>query len=504
MGKIKDMIKTWLDIRPNTPQRLVVYQNKDFRTMCAINRVWLRGDAYELASLHRQLEGYEQTFWGSVSTAGLEIKKSHSGLPAIITNKLTDIVLNDFNGIETEDSQLIDYWKFIVTDENNGDVFDDLLEEVITDCLAIGDGAVRFVYNPEIGKPVIEWFSSENVDFIYKNKKLIEIDFNFYYEKGKKTYHLIEKRGYGYIKYELYLNEEIVSLSNVDELKGLENISFINTVMLAVPCMIKKSKRFKGRGSGIFEEKYDSLDSFDEIVSQWLEAVRAGRATKYIPESLCPRDGNTGETLLPNPFDNKFISTEDDMTETGISKNKIEVTQPQIPTENYLQSYITYLDLCLQGIISPATLGIDNKKITDANASYERQMEKTTMYTRGKIIKALNNFIPRVVTTTYQFKFILENGNIPDIKEVSAKFGEYNSPSFDAQIDTMSKAKTNGIMSIETMVDELYGDSKTEEWKQEEVKRIKEEQGITSMDEPSVNMDGFSLGKNEDDEVNEE
>jgi len=268
--------------------------------------------------------------------------------------------------------------------------------------------------------------------------------------------------------------------------------------------MIKKSKRFKGRGSGIFEEKYDSLDSFDEIVSQWLEAVRAGRATKYIPESLCPRDGNTGETLLPNPFDNKFISTEDNMTETGISKNKIEVTQPQIPTENYLQSYITYLDLCLQGIISPATLGIDNKKITDANASYERQMEKTTMYTRGKIIKALNNFIPRVVTTTYQFKFILENGNIPDIKEVSAKFGEYNSPSFDAQIDTMSKAKTNGIMSIETMVDELYGDSKTEEWKQEEVKRIKEEQGITSMDEPSVNMDGFSLGKNEDDEVNEE
>ena len=48
MGKIKDMVKTWLDIRPNTPQRLVVYQNKDFRTICAINRVWLRGDALNL------------------------------------------------------------------------------------------------------------------------------------------------------------------------------------------------------------------------------------------------------------------------------------------------------------------------------------------------------------------------------------------------------------------------------------------------------------------------
>ena len=46
MGKIKEMIKTWLDIRPSTPQNLVVYENKDFRTMCAINRVWLRGDPF--------------------------------------------------------------------------------------------------------------------------------------------------------------------------------------------------------------------------------------------------------------------------------------------------------------------------------------------------------------------------------------------------------------------------------------------------------------------------
>lgn len=504
MGKIKDMIRTWLGIKPNTPQNLIVYQNKDFGTMCAINRVWLRGDAFELASLYRQLEGYEHTFWGSVSTAGMEIKKSHSGLPAIITNKLTDIVLSDYNGIETEDFQLKKYWESIIINENNSNMFDDLLEEVITDCLAIGDGAIRFVYNPKIGKPIIEWFPGDSIDFVYKNKRLIEIDFNFYYEKDEKKYHLIEKRGYGYIKYELYCDDKKVSLDEIDELKDLKNITFNSSIILAVPCIIKKSKRFEGRGSAIFEEKYDSLDSLDEIISQWLEAVRDGRATKYIPESLCPRDPNTGETLLLNPFDNKFISTEDNMTETGASKNKIEVVQPQIPTENYLQSYITYLDLCLQGIISPATLGIDNKKITDANASYERQMEKTTMYTRGKIIKALSNFIPRVVTTAYQFKFILENGDIPEIKGVTAKFGEYNSPSFDAQIDTMSKAKINGIMSIETMVDELYGDSKTAEWKQKEIKRIKKEQGIVSTEEPSVNLDNINLDQIEDDDVVDE
>lgn len=503
MGKIKEMIKTWLDIRPSTPQNLVVYENKDFRTMCAINRVWLRGDPFELSSLHRQLEGYENTFWGSISTAGMEIKKSHSGLPSIIVNKLSDIVINDYNGIETDDTQIIDYWESISKDENNNDLFDDLLEEVITDSLAIGDGAVRYLYDPILKRINLEWMSSENVDFKYKNKKLYEIDFNFYYEKDKKIYHLIEKRGYGYIQYELYDNDELVPLNTIEQLKELKNITFNNTVMLAVPCMINKSKRYLGRGSSIFETKYDSLDSFDEVISQWIEAVRQGRAMKYIPESLCPRDFNTGETLLPNPYDNQYMMTDDNLTETNTS-NKIVVEQAQIPTENYLQSYITYLDLCLQGIISPATLGIDNKKITDANASYERQMEKTTMYTRGKIIKALNAFIPKVVTVAYQFQFILNNKNIPDIPEIKVKFGEYNSPSFDAQIETMAKARTSNIVSVETMVDELYGDSKTEKWKQEEVERIKNELGIVRTEEPSVNLDGFNLHDNEDEEINEE
>ena len=41
-------------------------------------------------------------------------------------------------------------------------------------------------------------------------------------------------------------------------------------------------------------------------------------------------------------------------------------------------------------------------------------------------------------------------------------------------------------MSSESVVEELYGDSKTEEWKQEEVRRIKNEQGITELEEPSM------------------
>ena len=48
-------------------------------------------------------------------------------------------------------------------------------------------------------------------------------------------------------------------------------------------------------------------------------------------------------------------------------------------------------------------------------------------------------------------------------------------------------------MSIEASVDELYGDTKDDEWKQEEIARLKAEQGISDMEEPALNMDGLEV-----------
>ena len=42
-------------------------------------------------------------------------------------------------------------------------------------------------------------------------------------------------------------------------------------------------------------------------------------------------------------------------------------------------------------------------------------------------------------------------------------------------------------MSIEASVEELYGDSKDQNWKDQEVARIKAEQGVTEVDVPSLN-----------------
>ena len=44
-------------------------------------------------------------------------------------------------------------------------------------------------------------------------------------------------------------------------------------------------------------------------------------------------------------------------------------------------------------------------------------------------------------------------------------------------------------MSMERCVEELYGDSLDEHCKEEEIARLKEEQGIQSVEEPSLNME---------------
>jgi len=41
-------------------------------------------------------------------------------------------------------------------------------------------------------------------------------------------------------------------------------------------------------------------------------------------------------------------------------------------------------------------------------------------------------------------------------------------------------------MSIEQAVEELYGDTWTEEQKEEEIKRLKEEQGLIEVEEPKI------------------
>lgn len=82
--------------------------------------------------------------------------------------------------------------------------------------------------------------------------------------------------------------------------------------------MFYKSAKYEGRGGSIFDEKVDSYDALDEVWSQWMDALRAGRAKTYIPDCLVPRDPETGAAITPNPFDNRYFA----QRETNVKDRK--------------------------------------------------------------------------------------------------------------------------------------------------------------------------------------
>ena len=93
-----------------------------------------------------------------------------------------------------------------------------------------------------------------------------------------QQYVLHEHYGYGYIKNHLYRGENEIGLNSIDATKDIKDTSFDRSTILAVPLKIYESAKYEGRGGSIFDGKLDSFDAFDEAWSQWMDALRAGRA----------------------------------------------------------------------------------------------------------------------------------------------------------------------------------------------------------------------------------
>lgn len=500
---IKRGIRSWLQIQPSSPYSIQIHEIMDFELSAIRNRIWYRGDGNELEQLYQQSAEYadKYKFWASRCTPGMEMRKIHTGLPGLIVRILSAIVLADMNDFEFDSPVQEQLWKEIEKENK----FRKALEKSLKEVLYIGDGAYKVTIDTALSQyPILEWYSGERVELVHERGRLKEVVFKTSYMDHRQQYVLYEHYGYGYIINELYKGNTQVDIKTIAATKNIINWSFDTSVILAVPLKIYENTKYENRGGTIFDGKLDSFDAFDEAWSQWMDALRAGRAKTYIPECLVPRNPETGEILKPNAFDNRYIKSDSDRGESA--KNTIDTEQPVIPHDSYLASYCTALDLCLQGLISPSTLGIDVKKLDNAEA--QREKEKATLYTRNAIVGALQEILPEVISACINAYHILLKMSVEEVK-VSVPFGEYANPSFESQVETVVKGKQGGIMSVEAAVEELYGDSKDAGWKAEEIKRLKAEQGIAEIEEPAivtkqgdfqVNMPGLPGKKGEVDE----
>ena len=476
---LKNAIRSFLNLTSANGLQIQIDELLDFEANAFVNEIWYRGDGYEIEQLYQSIPDYKFSFWGATSTKGLEIRKIHSGLPKLIVNTLTNICVDDMQDIKIENIGKDNDWKEI---EKEND-FKNLVKKAVKKALVTGDGAFKISIDTEVSQyPILEYYEADRIEVKRERGRIKEIRFKKQFNKQGVSYVLKECYGYGYIEYKLYdaYNNEI-SLDKLEKTKDLQNVYFDKSLIMAEYLSFFPSDKWEGRGQSVFDSKRDNFDALDEAWSQWIDALRANRTKTYIPEDLLPRDINTGAIRAGNAFDNRFIATGTPMQENA--QSKIDTVNGAIDYNSYLSTYITALDLCLQGLISPSTLGIDTKKLDNAEA--QREKEKTTLYTRQTIIYSLQNCVEKLVDKVFKVINIMNNTALEDT-EAQVCFGEYANPSFESQVETVGKAKTQGVMSIESVVEELYGDSKTDEWKAEEVKRIKNEQGITELEEPSI------------------
>ena len=111
----------------------------DFDSNVAVNKIWFRGESYELSQLYKQLDDNQFGFWGSVPTRGIEIRKIHTGLPKTMVNIMSGVVADDMQDVVFESEAHNSLWRDIA-EEN---VFDNLVKNAISKVLYTGDGAFK-------------------------------------------------------------------------------------------------------------------------------------------------------------------------------------------------------------------------------------------------------------------------------------------------------------------------------------------------------------------------
>ncbi len=481
MERVKNMVRSWLEIQPAPGRGITIQEPVSHETSVMRNKIWYRGDASEIDQLFKAL-GEDAVgrarFWAAAPN-NESIRKAHSGLPGIMADTLASVVKADLDdldfGDDAENAQTVRRWEEIA-EEND---FPDLVGQAVVDTLVTGDGAFKVSLDPEISdSPILEFWPADRVRYQCRHGRICEICF-LTPMGDRRTLEEIYRPGE--VSYRLMDGEKEISLSAEPACANLSPVKFDDNIMLAVPLRFWKSGKWAGRGRSIYDNKTDAFDAHDEIISQWMDAVRAGRVQKYIPESLIPRDAETGALRMPSAFGSNFISIAGSAKENAT--DKIETIQPDIKYEAFVASYTATLDMCLQGIMSPATLGIDVGKMASADA--QREKKDITGMTRNAITNALEKALPKLARVALSAQDILENRQ-PGRYEPTVSFGEYGAPDFDSRVKTISGAATSGIMSVEAQVEELWGGSKDDEWKAEEVQRICWERGIEPMEEPSV------------------
>lgn len=491
IDKIRQRILKFLklDYNPNDERNSFISDSERIKKQQLEEyRVWYLGDSNELLNYYTNEQLYgnnhepiynrnRRNYFWSISATEYNIKRVHSGVPNAIVSTLTNAIGNPIT--ESADKE-IDAKLNRIKSVNN---FENILnQQQMPLTMVEGWGAYKVNLLKDLSSvPLIQYYSAQDCDFIYKSGILIGIIYRDYYAYKDKNYVLVETRrvdkNNSYVEYELFelfKNDEAspVELNTIPDLADLQNVVIEGYgKILGVPTKFFFDPLNKNYGRSIYAGKIDLFDDLDQILSQDSQTVRVSTPVEYYPVDLLERAKN-GQPQMPKIYNRQFIKKEGVPNGDGSTDGTIQTTQPKLNFDQYNADARAKLDFILTGILSPATMGIDLSKRDNADA--QREKEKVTIMTRNNIISAETKIIAELLTICLDLQEYLDTGTIsPDANYMlTVKFNEFANPSFENEIQILGQMWLNGAISTKRYVELLWGDRLSDEEKVEEILAI--------------------------------
>ena len=509
-----------------TPDRISALRDRYTRAML-INSVWYSGVDIELKQLYERdikaikigaFRGDELNYFWGQPTEDTNIRKLHTGIPQLISEKMVDLIMAngyDISVYKNRVSNEMDddnYERLIAILEDNQ--FDSILQEAIETASWSGGVAIKLSTNDAFEYPIVEAIQPEEYEPVVKAGRIMEDVFIKYFNKDKRVFKLKEHYGYGYIRYALYEkngdNWISASLSELEETRNLKDETFSVKKKFSV-YIPNKLPNSDFRGSSLGESDYSGshglFDALDEVMSTMVQEFRDGKIKNFWASNLLPVDPHTNQTYLPPALKKDFITYN-----SGIGENekatKPEMVQGEIHSEKYVQSFNRIIESILNNAgLSPQTIGMTGLDSVASSADSQELREKASVRTREKKIRLLAPQMNKL----FELMLILDDiykGNAIGDYDVDVAFKDYKIMTFEDKVDNVIKAVQGDVMDIRTAVIELYP-NKTDDDINMIVRNIKIEKGIPLLaddmgDEDLSETDETPMDEETEDEVLEE
>lgn len=355
--------------------------------------------------------------------------------------------------------------------------------------LVEGWGAYKITWNVDLygNEPVVTYYRANNVRFYKRSGRVFGLTFLDWYKDAKGRRYLVaetrvfshKSKGTFYIDcFEDLGNGQLGEVSSEEGLAVLPKggKTFVNMPCLfAEPCAFYEDPLHELPGKSVLEGKIDLLDDLDQAISQASNTVRRSTPIQVFDMDYAQRDEH-GVPKLPNIFEGRFVAVQGKKNALGDSaagSKPVEVIQPQLNTQMYDEHINSIERLIVAGNLSPATLGLDVAKRDNGDA--QREKEKVTVFTKNHLEREESRILSSLFRQVLMAKEYLATGVVTkDDWNIEVKFSDFADESYENKIQTMSAVLANDGISPKLYVDKVYGNSLSEETKEEEIAWLEE------------------------------